>query len=173
MPNDWFQISFILDDSPEGVSIKYNAALLDHASVRQLCAFVEAVMSHMLKAETLIKDLQLIDASSGQVGLSILLGPINEERLSAPLVHQEFERFAAEQPHRVCLIYEEEELSFGEVNIMANRVAHSLLEKGLQHGQIVGILLDRSFELVAGILGVLKAGAGYVPVRHRFLQNGW
>src|SRR4029077_3017091 len=64
----------------------------------------------------------------------------------------------------VALIYKTERLSYGELNARANQVAHYLRERGVGPEVKVGICIERSVEMVVGILGILKAGGAYVPL---------
>lgn len=80
------------------------------------------------------------------------------------LVHQVFEAHVRRDPDQIALTCEEQRLTYAEVNTEANRFAHHLRGLGVGRGSIVGICLDRSPDLVITILGVLKAGAAYVPL---------
>ena len=64
----------------------------------------------------------------------------------------------------VALMFEGRELSYGELNARANRLAHHLDALGVGPETLVGIMLERSFEMVAGYLAVLKAGGAYLPL---------
>ncbi len=76
-----------------------------------------------------------------------------------------FETQVAATPERTALVFEGEEWSYDALNRAANRVAHRLMaESGVQRGAIVGLCVDRSPEIVIGILGILKAGAAYLPI---------
>jgi amino acid adenylation domain-containing protein/non-ribosomal peptide synthase protein (TIGR01720 family) len=79
-------------------------------------------------------------------------------------VHELFEAIAGRKPDRLALVFEEQRLTYGELNRRANRLAHRLRAAGVGPGVRVGICLERSPELVIAIWGVLKAGAAYVPV---------
>src|SRR4029077_3417860 len=68
------------------------------------------------------------------------------------------------QAEAVALIYKTERLSYGGVNGRANQVAHYLRESGVGPEVKVGICVERSVEMVVGILGILKAGGAYVPL---------
>ena len=87
-------------------------------------------------------------------------GPLRPERLEGPLFHEAFASVAAQHPGRRCLVFDGAEMSYGQVNAAAEALAGSLADAGVGPGTAVGILLDRSFELVVSILGVLKAGGG-------------
>nr|UXB95125.1 non ribosomal peptide synthetase [Pseudomonas syringae] len=79
-------------------------------------------------------------------------------------IHQQFEARAAERPNAVALMFEEHSLSYGELNARANQVAHRLLGLGVRPDDRVGICVERGPAMIIGLLGILKSGAGYVPL---------
>src|SRR5271157_5342415 len=79
-------------------------------------------------------------------------------------IHELFEAQAARTPEAVALIAGERQLSYGELNAQANRVAHELRSLGVKPDERVGICAERSAEMVIGLLGILKAGGAYVPL---------
>src|SRR6185436_4900081 len=79
-------------------------------------------------------------------------------------VHQLFETQVERSPDAVALVYEGEQLSYQELNGRANQLAHHLREIGVGVDARVGVCVGRSFEMVVAVLGVLKAGAAYVPL---------
>jgi amino acid adenylation domain-containing protein len=79
-------------------------------------------------------------------------------------VHQLFEAQVERDPEAIAVSYEQQRLSYTELNSRANQLAHYLQTCGVGPGTLVGICLERSLSLVISILGVLKAGAGYVPL---------
>nr|WP_226887786.1 non-ribosomal peptide synthetase [Paenibacillus polymyxa] len=83
---------------------------------------------------------------------------------SVKLLHQYFEDQASRNPEQIALISGQQEISYGEVNRRANLVAHSLLDSGTRLEQIVAIVMERSPEMIVALLGVLKAGAAYLPI---------
>lgn len=80
------------------------------------------------------------------------------------VMHVQFEERAASQPDAVALIAGTEQLTYGELNARANRVAHVLQEMGVKPGTLVGLFSRRSLDLVVSALGILKAGGAYVPL---------
>lgn len=80
------------------------------------------------------------------------------------LVHQSFEEHARTRPDAQALIFGENALTYGELNRRANRIAYSLRGRGAKSGAIVALRAERSFDLIAGLLGILKAGAAYLPI---------
>jgi len=75
-----------------------------------------------------------------------------------------FEAQAARDPAATALIFADQELSYGELNARANRLAHALIAQGAGPESLIGLYLDRSFELVVSLLAVLKSGAAYLPL---------
>jgi amino acid adenylation domain-containing protein len=79
-------------------------------------------------------------------------------------IHERFEAQAGRTPDAVAVVHEERELTYGELNRRANRLAHHLRELGVGPDARVGICVERGPELVVAVLGVLKAGGAYLPL---------
>ncbi|MGG4446407.1 tyrocidine non-ribosomal peptide synthetase TycA [Brevibacillus porteri] len=79
-------------------------------------------------------------------------------------IHQLFEEQAEAVPHRVAIVYENERLTYQELNRKANQLARALIEKGITTDSIVGVMMEKSIENVIAILAILKAGGAYVPI---------
>ena len=75
-----------------------------------------------------------------------------------------FEAHAAERPDAVALVFEGQSLSYAEVNASANRIAHALIAHGVGADMRVGIAVERSPEMIIGLLAIQKAGGAYVPL---------
>ncbi|MGS5021838.1 non-ribosomal peptide synthase/polyketide synthase [Paenibacillus sp. JJ1683] len=78
--------------------------------------------------------------------------------------HELFEEQAERTPEALAVVYEDSKLTYAELNAKANRLAYALRARGLKPEQVVGILADRSAELLIGVLAVWKAGGAYVPL---------
>ena len=79
-------------------------------------------------------------------------------------VHELFEEQVRRSPAATAVIYEDRSLSYAQLNEQANRLAHHLMEAGVGPDSRVGICLERSLEMVVGLLAILKAGGAYVPL---------
>jgi amino acid adenylation domain-containing protein len=88
--------------------------------------------------------------------------PVREEEDRCP--HQLFEEQARRTPHLPALVQEEQSLSYAELEQRATHLAHLLRQQGVGTESLVGLCLPRSFELVVGLLAILKAGASCVPL---------
>src|SRR3569833_1224471 len=80
------------------------------------------------------------------------------------LIHELFEEQVARTPGAVAVIYEDRSLTYAELNTKANQLARYLRVRGTGPDQLVGICVERSLEMVVGLLGILKAGGAYVPL---------
>jgi non-ribosomal peptide synthetase component F len=79
-------------------------------------------------------------------------------------IHELFEAQAHRTPDAMAVMFEDQGLSYTELNARANRLAHRLRELGVAPDQLVGLRTERSLEMVVGILGILKAGGAYLPL---------
>lgn len=79
-------------------------------------------------------------------------------------VHQLFEEQVGRTPDATALVFETQELSYRELNSRANQLAHQLLKLGVGPDSLVGICVQRSPDMIAGLLGIWKAGGAYVPL---------
>ncbi|WVV46932.1 AMP-binding protein [Pseudomonas sp. NA13] len=80
------------------------------------------------------------------------------------LIHRQFEAQVAAQPDAVAVVFEEQALTYGELNAQANQLAHRLLSLGICPDDRVAICVERGLDMIVGLLGILKSGAGYVPL---------
>jgi len=79
-------------------------------------------------------------------------------------IHQVFEQEAARRPNAIAVRFEDQELTYQELNERANQLAHRLRELGVGPEAMVGTVIDRSLEMVIALLGILKAGGAFVPL---------
>ena len=87
------------------------------------------------------------------------------------LIHQTVEAHAAARPDAIALRFEHQCLTYRQLNERANQVAHRLLAQGVRPDDRVAICVERGLEMIIGLLGILKAGAGYVPIDPAYPQE--
>jgi amino acid adenylation domain-containing protein len=115
------------------------------------------------------------DASAGVDALPLLPAAERRQLLRAfnateapypqdACIHELFEQQVAATPDAVAVVYENESLTYAELNVRANRLAHALIGLGVQPDDRVAICVERSLDMVIGLLGILKAGGAYVPL---------
>ncbi|MGP9766974.1 amino acid adenylation domain-containing protein [Halomonas sp. AOP13-D3-9] len=91
-------------------------------------------------------------------------GENTQQYSGTSLIHHLFEGKAAATPEVTALVFEEQSLSYAKLNARANQLAHYLIGLGVKPEIRVGIAMERSIEMVVGLLGILKAGGAYVPL---------
>ncbi|MGV9907342.1 amino acid adenylation domain-containing protein [Streptomyces sp. NPDC003388] len=161
-----FDLTVDLRETPDGLAgtVEYNTDLYDRETVRRFIGhytrLLEAVAAD--PARPLSGLGMLDDAERRQV---IEVWNDTERPYSADrCLHQLFEDEAARHPDRTALVDAEACWTYGELNAWANRVAHGLRAHGVGPDTLVGLHAHRSAEMVAGILGTLKAGGAYLPI---------
>jgi amino acid adenylation domain-containing protein len=151
------------DDTIGGV-IEYASALFEAASVHRYIGYFLALLKAMVAddAQTIDRLPMLSEGEREQV-----LYEWNDTGREYPrdkCVHELFEEQVRRNPEITAVAFEEEELSYGELNARANRLAHYLRELGVKPDERVAICVERGLDMMVGLLGVLKAGAAYVPL---------
>ncbi|MEV2607285.1 amino acid adenylation domain-containing protein [Paenibacillus larvae] len=86
-------------------------------------------------------------------------------------IHELFEEQAECVPDQAAIVYEGQQMTYQELNERANQLARTLQGKGVEADQPVGIMVERSLEMIVGILGILKAGGAYVPIDPKYPKN--
>lgn len=88
-----------------------------------------------------------------------------------PCLHELFERQSKATPDAVAVIYGDRELTYGELDEQSTRVACALIEMGVAGEEVVGVVLDGTPDAYVGLLGILKAGAAYLPLNSSFPRD--
>ena len=124
----------------------------------------------MANPQKRISQLPLLTASEQQQ----LLVEWNDTRVDYPqdqCIHQLFEEQVERTPDAVAVVFEDQQLTYSELNCRANQLAHYLRSLGVGAEVLVGICVERSLEMVVGLLGILKAGGAYVPLDPEYPQE--
>ncbi|MGI8445563.1 amino acid adenylation domain-containing protein, partial [Pectobacterium versatile] len=110
-----------------------------------------------------IRSLSVLPESERQQ-LLVGFNATGTDSLSYALIHERIEHAAHQTPDAVAVIFGKQTLSYDQLNRRANRLAHHLLTLGVQPDDRVAICVERGLEMIVGLLGILKAGAAYVPL---------
>ena len=140
--------------------------------------FIKAIPGHI---NTLLESL-LKTPSSSLRDLSLLttqeqhqlLIEWNDTKVDYPIdktVHQLFEEQVEKTPENIAVVYEDEKLTYQQLNEKANQLAHYLRSLGVGPDTLAAIAVDRSLEMIIGLLGILKAGGAYVPLDPEYPQE--
>jgi amino acid adenylation domain-containing protein len=168
-----FDIVLNLSESPEGLLgvWKHNTDLFDRTTLARMSRhFANLLAGAAADPDRSLAELPLLDAAERrQLGLEGSAAP--SELLDGPCLHEIFAAQAAWSPEAVAVTFEGEGLRYGELEARANRLARHLIGLGVSPGELVGLCLERSAEMVVAILGVLKAGGAYVPFDPAYPQE--
>ncbi len=153
-------------EKPEGLCclFTYNLDLFDAGTMtRMLIHFQTLLEGITANPEQRISDLPLLSAAERH-RLLVEWNQTKADYSTDQCIHELFETQVERTPERVAVEFEGERLAYGDLNRRANQLAHHLQKLGVGPEVLVGICLERSLELVVGLLGILKAGGAYVPL---------
>src|SRR5215204_4200673 len=161
-----FDIVLVMWETAEGLegSLEYSTDLYEEATMqRLLCQFQTLLEGIVTDPNAQIADLPLLAASEQQQ----LLTDWNNTRQDFPqelCLHQLFESQVELSPHAPALIFDEQKITYHELNGKANQLAHYLRGQGIGPETVVVVCMERSIEMVVGLLGILKAGGAYLQL---------
>jgi amino acid adenylation domain-containing protein len=155
-----------LRERPEGLDghIEYCTDLFDSATIERMVSHFITLLEGIVAApDQRISQLPLLTEPERHQ----LLIEWNDTAVDYPrdkCVHELFEEQVERTPDSVAVVFEDQQLTYRQLNERANQLAHHLVALGVGPETLVGLCLERSQELVVGILGILKAGGAYVPL---------
>ncbi|KAF9339851.1 hypothetical protein BGX26_009209, partial [Mortierella sp. AD094] len=153
------ELHLLQDKEDWVVSIHYATALYNEGSVERYAGYVKAVLMDMVTNTS--KPVAFFDILSS-AEKKLLLETWNETDAEYPAdrcIHHLFEAQVDKTPDAIAIIHHEQELTYRELNAIANHLSYRLVEAGVKPGNYVAVLLQRSIELVVTQLAVLKVGA--------------
>lgn len=160
-----FDIEVSATEAEDGLWLNWNFAvsLFDASSIRRMADGLALLLDGVLAdAGARVADLPILSAADRSL---LTRWEKNDSSYPADLCIQTiFEDQVERAPEATAVILGSEQLTYGELNERANRVAHTLLARGVKPDQLVGISVERSFDMIVAVFGVLKAGAAYVPL---------
>jgi amino acid adenylation domain-containing protein len=144
--------------------IEYNASLYKKNSVELLVHhFTQLLQTVLFSVDTKIPGIQILS----QEEKNKILYEFNKTGMGYPnnrTIHTLFEEQVEKIPYSIGVVYGEQHLTYEKLNKKANQLAHLLRIKGVKADSIVGIMVERSLDMIIGILGILKAGGAYLPI---------
>ncbi|WP_026579340.1 bacitracin non-ribosomal peptide synthetase BacC [Bacillus sp. SB47] len=161
--NYHFSISAALDDQLKLLFI-YDENVYDDTIIETLEKHIITVAEQVAEDEAqTLQDINLVSKEEQQR----ILDTFNDTKTDYPKdkpLHELFEEQAMKTPDQTALVFGAQRMTYRELNEKANQTARLLREKGIGRGSIAAIIADRSFEMIIGIIGILKAGGTYLPI---------
>jgi amino acid adenylation domain-containing protein len=147
-------------------TLHYNAAAVDARDAQAVAAaYAQMLAGTLADPSTPIARLSLCDAGDRAESLAVAAGPAAGEQAMTP-VHVLFERQTRAHPDAPAVADATAQLSYAQLNRAANQLARRLRELGAGPGATVAICMERTTALLQAVLGILKAGAAYLPLNH-------
>ncbi|MEN1970683.1 amino acid adenylation domain-containing protein, partial [Lentibacillus sp. N15] len=146
------------------VKISYDEYLYDENFIFSIEKHIKQVASTVLYNPDV--DVNQIDILTEQERHQLLV-EFNDTEMPYPkekTIHCLFEEQAEKDPNQVAVVFKEKQLTYKELNEQANRLARILREQGVKTEDRVGLLMERSLDMIVGMLGILKAGGAYLPI---------
>ncbi len=159
-------LAYHMWDTPQGIHgrIEFSTELFDASTIeRQFDHFVRLVAQVLAHPDRPLSELDVVSTAERAQLLTAWQGPEQAHRRNSSIPALFAERSAA-MPGAIALITGTEEVTYADLEARANRIANRLRANGVRRGDRVAICLDRSPEMIASALGVMKAGATYVPI---------
>ncbi len=160
-----FDLSLDVYEEADGLELRleYDIDLFAAETVRQMLEHFRAILeAAVVKPEQPVANIQMLT----ELERRRMLVEWNSYDTEVPPVclHKLIEAHAENMPDATAVVWKNERLSYAELNRRANQLAHFLQKQGVKPETIVGVYVERSLEMIIGVLGVLKAGGAYLPL---------
>ncbi|WP_342026020.1 non-ribosomal peptide synthase/polyketide synthase [Cytobacillus pseudoceanisediminis] len=161
-----FDLTLEMSETHKGLSgsIEFNTDLFDNETIRRLIGHFKTLLEQVIlqPAKPIFEVPLLVESEHHK-----LLREWNNTGLAYPadetILHQ-FERQALKRPDAIAVTWKDQTLTYGQLNGKANQLARHLQKRGIGRESLVGIAVERTPDMIVGILGILKAGGAYLPL---------
>ncbi|NEO98541.1 MAG: amino acid adenylation domain-containing protein [Symploca sp. SIO2E9] len=168
-----FDLSLNVTETELGLECfwEYNTDLFDAARISRMIGHLETLLEAIaVNPQQRVSQLPLLSQSE----FHQLLTEWNDTAKKYPIdkcIHQLFEAQVEKTPDVVAVVFENQQLTYHQLNQRANQLAYYLQSLGVKPEVLVGICVERSLEMVVGLLGILKVGGAYVPLDPNYPQE--
>ncbi len=168
-----FDLTLNAMEMNSGISfeLEYCTDLFKKESIERFIAHFEQIISVIINnPEIKLAEIEMLSAKEKEEILRIY-NDTYLEYAKDKTIQQLFEEQVTKTPEEIALAFEDQELTYDELNQRANQVACHLRKMGVGANQFVGLMVTRSLELIIGMLGILKAGPAYLPIDPEYPQE--
>ncbi|MBD2567372.1 non-ribosomal peptide synthetase [Anabaena lutea] len=168
-----FDVLLSMIESEAGLTgtLEYNTDLFNADTISRMLGHFQSLLESVVSDPSQrIYELSILTSAERQT----LLVDWNNTQVDYPqfaCIHQLFEAQVEKTPDTVAVVFENQQLTYQELNKKANQLAHYLQNLGVKPDTFVGICMERSLEMVIGILAIMKAGGGYLPLDPSYPQE--
>lgn len=163
-------IADLNDSGNLDIHLDYVTALYDEVEIKYLAQRLFAIIKDGIINNKKIADIEIMPSEEKEK----IIGAFNDTAREYPkekTVIDLFEEQVNINPNKVALTLEDKELTYAELNDKANYLVNILLDKEIKEQDVVGIIIDKSFELLISIIAVLKVGAYYLPIETNYAHD--
>ncbi|MCP4696574.1 MAG: AMP-binding protein, partial [Gammaproteobacteria bacterium] len=169
MPQQEGQFDLVLEMAEKGGglsgALKYNTDLFEADTMARMAGHFRVLLeAAAADSRTRVSELPLLTEAEQRRLHAARNDNADTEYQESKSIHQLFEELTEQAPNAIAAVFEDKQLSRGELNARANRLAHHLQTLGAGSEVCVGICVPPSLEMLTGLLGILKAGAGWLPL---------
>jgi len=166
-----FDLTLSVTEMDSGLDLcwEYNKDLFSEQTIKTMAEHFSLLFSSFIESPN--ESVFSVPMLKEEEKCQLLTGFNNPEvsTVSEKCIHELFEQQVVLAPEKIALVFEEQVLTYLELNQRANKLAHYLIDqRGVTPESLVGVCLDRSLEMVIAIIGILKAGGAYVPLDPKF-----
>lgn len=167
-----FDLTLELEDTEQTLAgkIEYNTDLFDPTTIRRLFTHLHNLLESIVNnPDEQVSSLQMLSEAEQEEMLTW-----NDTQASYAhdsCIHQLFETHVQQKPDAVAVVLDDAQLTYRELNRRANTLAHHLRSLGVGPESLVGICVERSLEMICGLLAIFKAGGAYVPLDPAYAQE--
>jgi amino acid adenylation domain-containing protein len=168
------ELNFTVTEQESGLlgTMDYNTDLYDHETINRFLVHYKNLLQAIINnPEQTILELQFMPETERQQILNEWSGKNTLTTIPEKCVHDLFSEQAERTPNAVAVEFRGDTYTYKELDDRSTTLAHYLVKMGASKGQLVGICVERSLEMVVGLLGILKAGCAYVPVDPLYPQE--
>ncbi len=161
-----FDLTLFMWTEGEGLraTVEYSTDLFDASTIKRMLGHFRVLLDAVVaNPDQRLSELPLLTAAERRQ-LLVEWNSTQAEYPADKTVQEMFEQQVERTPEAVAVIFEDEQLTYAELNSRANQLAHFLRGLGIGPQARIGISIERSLEMVVGLLGILKAGSAYVPL---------
>ncbi|MCK4261003.1 MAG: amino acid adenylation domain-containing protein, partial [Halanaerobiales bacterium] len=147
-----------------GFGMEYSTKLFKHETMERLANHFITILKQIAQnTEVKLGDIDILSEEDK----TRILVDFNNTEIDYPKekrLNELFEEQVVRTPENIAIVFGDKELTYNELNVQTNQIARILRDKGVKEDSIVGIMVERSLEMMIGILSILKAGGAYLPI---------
>lgn len=156
---------YISEDQGSLMSLmEYETDLFEAATIARMHAHFKLILKSVINNPEQILSAISIETEEETTFYKTQAAPLNPYSVSRPGIHELIVKQARQKPEEVALILGNKKVTYGELDTKSTLIASYLLAQGIKKNDIVGLCLERSTDMIIALLGILKAGAAYLPL---------